>query len=101
MHGAGGQCGQEDHQEHQRAGPDLDEEPLAVQLAAAVDPGEGAEGRKNRQVQAAQQQQGDQRHEHAHGTPRGNMMVLVCRGKGEHLGQQLHGGIAPFVAVWN
>ena len=72
--------------------------PFPVQLAAAVDPRECAERRENCQVQAVQQHQGDQRNEDSDCAADGDVMVLVCRGNGEHLGQQLHGGFAPFVS---
>ena len=50
-------------------GPDLDERTASVQLAAAVNPCERAEGRKDRQIQAVQQHEGDQRHEDPHCAP--------------------------------
>ena len=85
-----GEGGQEHHQQHQPTAPDLQGQPPGVRLVAAVDPGEGAEGSEDCQIQAVQQHQRDQRNKDSHGAAEGNLVVLVARRDGEHLGEQLH-----------
>ena len=67
----------------------------AVRFAAAVDPGERAEGCEDREVQAAQQHQRQERNKHTYGAPEGRVVVLVAGSDAEHLSHHLHVGRAP------
>ena len=95
--GAGGQGGQQHDHHHQRPGAELKAEAPGVRFVAAVDPGEGAEGSEDGQVEAVQEHQGDQRDKDTDGAADGHLVVLVAGRHGEHLGEHLQGWEAPFV----
>ncbi len=63
----------------------------SVGFAAAIDASERAKGRKNRQIQPAQEYQREERNEDAHGAPQRRVVVLIAGTDAEHLNEQLHG----------
>ena len=67
--------------------PELASKTVAVGLVAAINVGERSKAGENHEVQASEQNEGDQRQEDAHSAAHSRVMVLVAGTDPEHLCQ--------------